>query len=38
MMDDVSQEAQLAELRQCVEEFRPRIEQNAWVQSLLTSF
>ncbi|KAG1902378.1 DNA mismatch repair protein [Suillus fuscotomentosus] len=38
MMDDVSHEAQLAELRRCVEEFRPRIEQNAWVQSLLTSF
>ncbi|KAG1850182.1 DNA mismatch repair protein [Suillus subluteus] len=38
MMDDVSHEAQLAELQRCVEEFRPRIEQNAWVQSLLTAF
>ncbi|KAG0708032.1 DNA mismatch repair protein [Suillus ampliporus] len=38
MMDDVSPEAQLTELRRCVEEFRPRIEHNAWVQSLLTSF
>ncbi|KAG2066034.1 DNA mismatch repair protein [Suillus decipiens] len=38
VMDNVSHETQLAELRQCVEEFRPRMEQNAWVQSLLTSF
>ncbi|OAX37509.1 DNA mismatch repair protein, partial [Rhizopogon vinicolor AM-OR11-026] len=38
IMDDMSPEAQLTELRRCVEEFRPRIEQNAWVQSLLTSF
>ncbi|KAG1844486.1 DNA mismatch repair protein [Suillus subluteus] len=38
MMDDVSHDAQLAELQRCLEEFRPRIEQNAWVQSLLTAF
>ncbi|KAG1850170.1 DNA mismatch repair protein MutS [Suillus subluteus] len=38
MMDDVSHEAQLAELRRCGEEFRPHVEQNARVQSLLMSF
>ncbi|KIJ61455.1 hypothetical protein HYDPIDRAFT_137783 [Hydnomerulius pinastri MD-312] len=37
IMEDVSPEAQLEELRRCVEELRPRIEGNAWVQSMITS-
>lgn len=37
VMEDVSPEAQLEELRRCVEEFRPQIERNAWVQSLIAS-
>lgn len=37
IMEDISPEAQLTELRRCVEQFRPQIEQNAWVQSLLDS-
>ncbi|RPD65678.1 DNA mismatch repair protein [Lentinus tigrinus ALCF2SS1-7] len=35
--DDVSPEEQLDELRRCVEQFRPRIESNAWAQGLLAS-
>ncbi|RDX54685.1 DNA mismatch repair protein [Lentinus brumalis] len=35
--DDVSPEEQLEELRRCVEQFRPRIEGNAWAQGLLAS-
>ncbi len=35
--DDVSPEEQLEELRRCVEQFRPRIESNAWAQGLLAS-
>ena len=30
-------EAQLAALRRCVEQFRPRLEGNAWVQQVLAS-
>ncbi|EKM56548.1 uncharacterized protein PHACADRAFT_207767 [Phanerochaete carnosa HHB-10118-sp] len=30
-------EAQLAELKRCIEQFRPRLESNAWVQQVLTS-
>lgn len=37
IMEDISPEAQLTELRRCVEQFRPQMEQNAWVQSLLDS-
>ncbi|KIK97618.1 hypothetical protein PAXRUDRAFT_824778 [Paxillus rubicundulus Ve08.2h10] len=37
VMEDVSADAQLEELRRCVEEFRPRIEGNAWVQSMISS-
>ncbi|KAH7882344.1 DNA mismatch repair protein [Phlebopus sp. FC_14] len=37
VMEDVSPEAQLEELRRCIEEFRPRIEANSWVQSMITS-
>ena len=33
--EDDSPEAQLAELRQCVEQFRPQLEQNLWAQRLL---
>ncbi|KAI0342296.1 DNA mismatch repair protein [Trametopsis cervina] len=32
-----SSEAQLAELQKCVEQFRPRLEQNAWAQRVLES-
>lgn len=35
--DDDSSESQLRELRQCLEEFRPRIEGNPWVQQMLSS-
>lgn len=37
VMEDVSAEVQLEELRRCVEAFRPRIEGNAWVQSMISS-
>jgi DNA mismatch repair protein MSH2 len=37
MADDLSPQTQLEELKRCVEEFRPRIEKNQWLQSLLTS-
>ena len=37
MADDVSPEAQLEELRMCVEKFRPQIEGNAWLQEMITS-
>ncbi|KIJ14608.1 hypothetical protein PAXINDRAFT_163339 [Paxillus involutus ATCC 200175] len=37
VMEDVSADAQLEELRRCVEDFRPRIEGNAWVQSMISS-
>ena len=37
VMDDVSADVQLEELRRCVEGFRPRIEGNAWVQSVISS-
>lgn len=30
-------EAQMAELRKCFDEFRPRIEGNPWVQQVLSS-
>ncbi|TFY67631.1 hypothetical protein EVG20_g3870 [Dentipellis fragilis] len=34
---DASPEAQLAQLKACFAEFRPRLEGNPWVQSLLSS-
>ncbi|THH01168.1 hypothetical protein EW026_g1487 [Hermanssonia centrifuga] len=34
---DASAEIQLAELKACVEEFRPQVEGNLWVQRLLAS-
>ncbi|OBZ78347.1 DNA mismatch repair protein msh-2 [Grifola frondosa] len=37
MDDDASPDAQLEELRRCVEQFRPRIEGNPWVQRVLAS-
>ncbi|KAI0635322.1 DNA mismatch repair protein [Trametes polyzona] len=39
VMGDVeaSEEAQLEELRRCVEKFRPKIESNPWVQNVLAS-
>lgn len=37
MGDELDTDAELAELKRCVEQFRPRIEGNAWVQSILTS-
>lgn len=36
-MEDVTPEAQLEELRRCVEQFRARIEGNSWVQSMISS-
>jgi len=36
MSDDLSPAAQLQGLKDCVEAFRPRIENNAWLQSMLT--
>ena len=36
VMDDVSADVQLEELRRCAEAFRPRIEGNAWVQSMIS--
>ena len=35
--EDDSPEAQLTDLRKCLEEFRPQIEGNAWVQQVLSS-
>ena len=35
--EDASPEEQLEELRRCVEQFRPRIESNAWAQNLIAS-
>ncbi|KAF8551428.1 DNA mismatch repair protein [Imleria badia] len=37
VMGDDSTDTQLEELRQCVYAFRPRIEGNAWVQSMISS-
>ncbi|KAF4581359.1 MutS-like protein [Pleurotus pulmonarius] len=37
MDGEVSTEAQLVELQQCVELFKPQIAQNPWIQSLLNS-
>ncbi|KAH0834904.1 DNA mismatch repair protein [Lanmaoa asiatica] len=37
VMEDASEDTQLEELRRCVEAFRPRIEGNAWVQSMISS-
>lgn len=34
---DDSSENQLEELKKCVDQFRPRIESNAWVQHVLAS-
>ncbi|KAH9941212.1 DNA mismatch repair protein [Epithele typhae] len=35
--EDASPEDQLAELRRCVEQFRPRIESNAWAQGIIAA-
>lgn len=35
--DDQDPEAQVQELKTCLEQFRPRIENNRWLQSVLTS-
>ncbi|KAF9459138.1 DNA mismatch repair protein [Collybia nuda] len=35
--DDQDPEAQVQELKACLEEFRPRIESNQWLQSVLSS-
>lgn len=35
--DELSSDAQLEELKRSVEKFRPQIEGNPWLQSLLTS-
>ncbi|KAG5637197.1 hypothetical protein H0H81_005410 [Sphagnurus paluster] len=35
---DDDPEAQVQQLRKCMDEFRPRIENNAWLQSVLSSF
>ncbi|OCH93892.1 hypothetical protein OBBRIDRAFT_832212 [Obba rivulosa] len=35
--EELSPEAQLKELKRCVEQFRPRIEGNAWVQNVIAS-
>lgn len=37
MSDDLSPEAQLAELKNCFSAYQERIDSNPWVQSLLTS-
>lgn len=37
MGDAADPDAQLVQLKRCVQEFQPRIEGNTWVQSLLTS-
>jgi DNA mismatch repair protein MSH2 len=36
--DNLDVQAQLNELKKCVEEFQPQIQGNAWVQSLLAAF
>lgn len=36
--EELDPEAQLAELKKCMEEFQPQIQGNAWVQSLLAAF
>ena len=37
-MDDQGDvEQQLGDLRKCVEEFKPQIEQNKWLQSVIIS-
>ena len=35
--DEPDAAAQLAELKRCFERFQPKLESNAWVQSVLTS-
>lgn len=35
--EELSPEAQLEELKKCVERFRPQIEQNLWAQRVLES-
>jgi len=35
--DEPSPTAQLEELKRCIEQFRPRIESNPWVQHILTT-
>lgn len=37
MDDDLAAEADLAQLRKCVDQYRDRLEENPWIQSLLTS-
>jgi DNA mismatch repair protein MSH2 len=37
MSDDLSPEAQLAELKNCFSAYQERIDNNPWVQSLLAS-
>ncbi|KAF8508246.1 DNA mismatch repair protein [Hysterangium stoloniferum] len=37
MADDISLDAELAELKRCFEEFKPRIESNPWCQAILSS-
>jgi DNA mismatch repair protein MSH2 len=37
MSDDLSSEAQLAELKRCFSTYQEKIESNPWVQSLLAS-
>jgi len=36
--DDQDAEFQVKELRSCLEDFRPQIEKNQWLRSVLTSF
>lgn len=36
-MEDVSADTQLEEIRRCVDTFRSRIEDNVWVQSMISS-
>lgn len=35
MEEEVSAEKQLEELKRCFEEFRPKVEGNAWCRTLL---
>ena len=37
MVNDISLEDQVVELKRCFEEFRPQIEANAWCQAVLNS-
>ena len=37
MADDLSPEAELAELKSCFSTYQERLENNSWVQSLLAS-